>query len=139
MFQQHFKISHFKDNLYRLTNNVNEIIYDQLKNGYEVNSIINYLNSNRNLESWLQSDYFKQLEFEIKKEYEYELIWNNDYWIFIHKYLLFDFGKYLNKNKAWKLMDLIFSFNDEAVNRIREAYHISEKYYLKRLCELGSC
>ena len=51
MFQQHFRISHFKDNLYRLTNNVNEIIYDQLKNGYEVNSIINYLNSNRNLES----------------------------------------------------------------------------------------
>ena len=30
-------------------------------------------------------------------------------------------------------MNLIQSPNDEAVNRIREAYHISENYYLKQL------
>lgn len=133
MFQSHFRISHIKDNLYLLTDNYNDIIYDQLKNGYEANSIINFMKSRRTLEEWLQTDYFKQLEYEIKKEYNYELIWTYSHSIFIHKYLLFDFGKYLNKNKAWKLMDLIFSFNDEAVNRIREAYQISEEYYLKRL------
>lgn len=133
MFQTHFRISHIKDHLYLLTDNYNEIIYDQLKNGYEANSIINFMKSKRTLEEWLQTDYFKQLEYEIKKEYHYELIWRHGRSLFIHKYLLFDFGKYINKNKAWKLMDLIFSFNDEAVNRIRESYQISEEYYLKRL------
>lgn len=133
MFQTHFRISHIKDNLYLLTNTHNKIVYDQLKNGYEVNSIINFMKSKRTLEEWLQTDYFKQLEYEIKKEYNYELIWTYFHSVFIHKYLLFEFGKYLNKNKAWKLMDLIFSSNDEAVNRIRETYQISEEYYLKRL------
>lgn len=133
MFQTHFKISHIKDNLYLLTDNYNTIVYDQLKNGYEVESIINFIQSNKTLKQWLETDYFKQLEYEIKKEYRYELIWTYGRSTFIHKYLLFEFGKYLNKNRAWKLMDLILSFNDEAVNRIREAYQISEEYYLKRL------
>ena len=128
-----FSIVHIKNNIYKLFDNYNEILYDQLKNGYEVNTIANYLNTNNNLHKWMQTDYFKQLEYEIKKEYNYDLIWNNEYGTFIHKYLLFDFGKYINKNKAWKLMNLIQSPNDEAVNRIREAYHISENYYLKQL------
>ena len=133
MFQSHFRISHINNNLYLLTDNHNDIIYDQLKNGYEVNSIINFMKSRRTLKEWLQTDYFKQLEYEIRKEYNYELIWTHGQNTFIHRYLLFDFGKYLNKNKAWKLKDLIFSSNDEAVNRIRESYQISEEYYLKRL------
>ena len=131
MFQKHFRISHINNNIYKLTDGYNDIYYDQIKNGFEVNCIINYFNSKRNLRDWLSSDYYKQIEIEIRKEYKYELIWNNNYGTFIHKYLLFDFSKYLNKNKAWKLMDLIFSSNDEAVNRIREAYQISEEYYLK--------
>lgn len=116
-----------------MNNDQDEILYDLLNNGYEVNCICNYLKSNRNFDQWNNSEYFHQLEFEIKKEYDYNLIWTNEYGTFIHKYLLFDFGKYLNKNMSWKLMDLIVSHDDEAVNRIREAYQISERYYTRIL------
>lgn len=133
MFQKHFRISHLKNNVYLLNDGYNEILFDLLNNGYEIHCLCNYLNSNRTLEQWINTDYFHGLEFEIKKEYDYKLIWTNEFGTFIHKYLLFEFGKFLNKTKAWKLMDLIVSSNDEAVNRIRESYQISEAYYEKLL------
>jgi hypothetical protein len=130
---QHFRFKHIKDNIYAITNDYYDIYYDLLNNGYEVNCICNYLQSYNNLNKWLNTDYYKQLEYNITQEYKQNLIWENEYGTFIHKYLLFDFGKYINKNNAWKLMDLNLSCNDECVDRIRESYHISENYYLDKL------
>ena len=114
-----------------MNNDQDEILYNLLNNGYEVNYICNYLKSNKNFKQWNNYGYFRQSELEIKKEYDYNLMWTNEYGTFIHKYLLLDFGKYLNKNISWKLMDLIVNHCDEDVNRIREAYQISEYNYTK--------